>query len=117
MKTVKELCDQTEKDKEKANFLTYKCPNLKILGPESVYPIHWGYYQAFLNETLWKTFANTMKNSFGLHYWNHLLEKDGDNVEMKREHPLYQLFEKECPFTEKRILRAELMDAETYDFA
>ena len=43
------------------------------------------------------------KNSFAVHYWNAMSKKK--KILLDPEHPLYQIFQSNCPLTEKSMLQ------------
>ena len=45
--------------------------------------------------------------SFAVHYWNHMRarEEKDKRLTVKRGHPLYKIFEANCPLTYEHVLR------------
>ena len=45
------------------------------------------------------------RDSFAVHYWNHMRVRDEEELVMKEEHPLYNIFKANCPLTYEHLLR------------
>ena len=45
------------------------------------------------------------RDSFAVHYWNHMRVQEIKQLDMKSEHPLYKIFGDNCPLTFEHLLR------------
>ena len=45
------------------------------------------------------------RDSFAVHYWNHMRVREGKQLAIKSDQPLYNIFGDNCPETYEHLLR------------
>ena len=98
-KTLQELCS--------FNTHTWICNDfdLNLLNYSTVHPVAWDKMELFFIE---KPF-HFGEETFAIHYYHHFLYDYDEKAKWNKEQALYRLFRQNCPETEEKILRTELL--------
>ena len=78
-----------------------------VLRQRAAYGVAYGRWRMFYEERQSDVVEALTRDSFAVHYWNHMRVQEDRNKEwvVKAEHPLYKIFAANCPLTEERLLR------------
>lgn len=83
---------------------SWECADIQILHCTSAYPVDYMDFRNLFNASHTKDIQDILSKSFALHYWNKMIRWD-HNVKLRKDQPLYQIFEQNCPMTESIHLR------------
>ena len=59
----------------------------------------------FFNSDNAKEVTDMTRESYFVHYWNHMVRWSKKEILLNPEQPLYKIFESNCPLTEEALLR------------
>ena len=79
--------------------------SFSILNHFAAYSVPWGKWQAFYDKRAVKYVDDVSRNSFAVHYWNHMRIFTSNVLILDPQQPLYKIFKANCPVTEKGLLR------------
>ena len=72
----------------------------------SAQPIPWNDWQKYYESADGDVVREVTKDAFAVHYYEHvMLDSAADHLRVDKNHLLYQIFEANCPLTEKLLLR------------
>ena len=79
--------------------------SFSILNNYAAYSVPWRKWQAFYDKREVKYVDEMTRNSFAVHYWNHMRIFASNALLLDPHQPLYKIFQANCPATEKELLR------------
>ena len=79
--------------------------SFSILNNYAAYSVPWQKWQAFYDKRAVTYVDEMTRNSFAVHYWNHMRIFASNVLRLDPYQPLYKIFKANCPATEKGLLQ------------